>query len=155
MYKYQCPYQHEDLPIQEDTEMILIHPWFYDAIVAGIWANTSSALSVYQMVFYNSSSADGDAVDYKAYLPAGTYKMVVLGWKDVNRGILKVKIDGVVVLTFDQYAAASSENERSVATEITIATEGIKTIQVLVDGKNPSSSAYLIAWQGIALWRTS
>lgn len=134
---------------------VLLHGFNYNAIDAGTWAFDFAAACWGYQFFQNSSTNNLDAVSFKAYLAIGTYTIRLLTRKFSDAGIMKIKIDGVTVLTGDCYAAVTAYNQAFTQTGVTIATSGIKTIQVICDGKNGASADYSIMIEEIAFWRTA
>lgn len=136
--------------------MITLAPTSYDSTGPGTWAIGSEITAQYcQNPFYNSVDANGDNVSYKVYLDSGTYTFLLFGIKGTNRGIVDVDIDAAEVASFDLYAASTQCNQRLIQTGIVIASSGIKTLKLRVDGKNGSSSGYVLPFVFIALWRTA
>lgn len=130
-------------------------PFNYSAIGQGTWVNQVNTSSYMNGWFANTSNSDGDNVEYKTYLAAGTYSLRILSLKAPGSPVLDVDIDGVEVASFDLYASSNQYNQLNDQTGITVATSGIKTIKLRADGKNGSSSGYAAYIQCIALWRTA
>ena len=64
-------------------------------------------------------------------------------------------LDAAEVASFDGYAAGWVPNVRFVQTSIAVATSGLKTLRVRVDGKNGSGTGYYGPFHYIALWRSA
>lgn len=141
-----------DLDVGEGRITIL--PWDYDSIGQGTWVLTLIASQILNGWLNNDSNADGDNISYRLYLTAGTYTLRVVGRKHTICGIVDVDIDAVEVASFDLYGALTYNVVFS-QTGITIASDGLKTLKLRVDGKNASSSAYYASISAIALWRTA
>jgi hypothetical protein len=91
-----------------------------------------------------NTSAINNEWKHGAFLTTNTYALTIRVIKTSASGILKIKIDDVVVATFDLYAAADAVSDQ-VQTDIEIAT-GWHSIKGLVDSKNGSSSGYDANW---------
>lgn len=100
------------------------------------------------------SAAQNDAISWKIVLSAGTWDIHLHVRKSTNTGIFTVKIDGASVGTADSYAAAAAYGKISV-TGVSVASDGVKTLQLLMATKNASSSGYLGELFGISLRRTA
>lgn len=137
--------------------MVYLSAWMFDSEGNGNWSSpTIEANQARNGNIYNADHNNGDNVSYKAYMRAGTYTCKILGQTGSAYGILKLKIDGVEVVSWDQYsAAANTYNQISTTTSIVIATSGVKTIQVIVEGKHASSSDHYIVWSEIVFYRTA
>jgi dihydroxyacid dehydratase/phosphogluconate dehydratase len=135
--------------------MIYISPWLTDAVDAGTWIIGADSDRVRNGTLYNSSTADQDAVSYKVYMLAGTYTCKFLGTTNTNQSILKIKIDGSTVVTEDMYDSVLTRNVVKTTTGIVVTAEGVKTIQVIADGKNASSSDFIVNLQEIVFYRTA
>lgn len=66
--------------------------------------------------------------------------MVVVTYN--GSGILKCKVDGITIGTFDLYSASSTNNVKVIFGPTTLATDGYHDLELIVDAKNASSSAY-------------
>jgi hypothetical protein len=133
---------------------ITILPWHYSAIIAGTWAFNADGAAIYYGYWRNSSSDDSDQVDYKVYLDAGTYTITYCGLVHTTMGILDTEIDEVSQGTLDWYGATARNVLKSI-TGIVIATAGLKTLGVLANGKNGSSTDYYLGISSISLYRTA
>jgi hypothetical protein len=134
---------------------ITILPYNYSGITAGTWVIYISTAQALNFLFENSSAAQNDQVDYKAYLAAGTYTLVVLHEKYNNRGIISILINGTSIGTIDCYAVSQAFNVRSTITGISVTTSGLKTISVKVSDKNASSTGYGVFFTSLAFFRTA
>ncbi len=134
--------------------MIHFSPWQYDSVIQGAvsWAGTSDQN---RGILWSDTPADADGVAFKAYMPDGTYTMKMVGTTKSNQGIVKIKIDGITVSTWDKYAAGETNNAVKTETGIIIENAGVKEIRVVVDGKNGSSSGYQNTWNYIAFYQTA
>jgi len=92
----------------------------------------------------SGAAADGHEWQHGAFLNADTYTLTFRAIKTSDSGILKISIDGVLVATFDLYAAADAVSDLTQASIVLAG--GWHTITGLVDGKNASSSDYYAKW---------
>ena len=134
---------------------ITILPLNYDSIGQGTFIAVMSVSAVNQLDWWNSSRANLDNLSYKIALAQGTYTLRIIGLKGEANGILDVDIDAVEVASFDQYAATTTWNTVYTQTGIVIASAGLKTLKVRIDGKNAASINYDMDLAQIALWRTA
>lgn len=95
-------------------------------------------------ITYNASAANGDTLTTSTYLPAGDYTAEIITYKDTNLAIIDIKVNGAVVETLDLYAASQALNYQTTFT-LSISSDGEQTIDLVVNGKNGSSSAYYLA----------
>ncbi|HKZ43172.1 MAG TPA: hypothetical protein VJ044_19600, partial [Candidatus Hodarchaeales archaeon] len=133
---------------------ITILPYSYFT-ASGTWSISNSSNAMLQSYLSNDTVSDGQYVEYKAYMDAGTYSLLVYDHKAAASPIFDIDIDGVEVASIDSYAAVTTWNQRNLTTGINIASAGLKTIRVRIDGKNPSSSNYDMFLAYMALWRTA
>jgi len=134
---------------------ITIMPYAYQSIGQGTWAFGSSASQALYFFYYNGLGVNGDNISYNVYLAAGTYTLRLLILTSTNSGILDVDIDSTEVASFDQYSSPSVYNVLNSQTGIVIASAGLKTLRLRVDGKNASSSGWVVRVTTISLWRTA
>ncbi len=85
----------------------------------------------------------------------GTWKCKVIGYHGATQGIQKIKVGGDVILTVDKYAAVPTANKISTSSGFAIGSSGVKAVQVICDGKNPSSGGYKVPFQEIVFYRTA
>ncbi len=131
-----------------------VWPWHHDSVIQGTWVYSMNTAQVCNVQYYNTSSTDGDGVRYKMYLAAGTYSFRLVYAKHTSRGIMEVLIDGIPKGTIDQYAA-STLNSIDSLTGLTVATDGIKDVDVVCNGQNVSSTGYVLSLTFMAFWRTA
>ncbi len=132
---------------------ILLHN--YDSIGQGTWVYAQDSPTMFNGIFYPSSAANLDNITYKAFLAAGTYTIRLVSSTNTANGIIDIDIDGAEVASFDTYAASLIKNVLFTDTGNVVATPGVKSIKMRVDGKNGSSSGYTINPIVLALWRTA
>ena len=134
---------------------ITIMPPSYSTVIQGTWAWTSNTNQWCGGYFGNTSHADGDELNYKVYVSPGTYTISLCTLKNSDHGIIKVYLDGTLILTYDCYAAVVTYNQIGSATGIIINDPGIKTLKIKIDGKNVASTDYYMTWDYIALYLTN
>ena len=146
-----------DLPgIAPGEGHINIFPWNYNTIGQGTWVlSTTVSTALWQFFWYTSTSNDGDELDYKVYLAAGTYTIRLIAQKQSAGGIVDIDIDAVEIASFDLYNGSSLYNQMFTDTGNVIAASGLKSLTLRLDGKNGSSSSYGAIINGITLWRTA
>ena len=124
-----------------------------DVVGQGTWTITLHGSYPYNGFLINTSN--GDNITLNFYAPAGTYELNFNNPLGSNRGIVDIDIDAVEKGSFDGYAAANNFINISQLTGIVIGTSGAHTLKFRIDGKNGSSTAYLILLSGIHLLRTA
>lgn len=103
-----------------------------------------------------AAAADADNSDYMEWqvnLAAGTYTLTGVFFRSTDRGIADWSLDGVSVGTYDMYGVAGW-NIVSEITGITVAADGNYTLRVTANGKNASSSDYVINHTSVTMTRT-
>lgn len=92
-------------------------------------------------VWSQSPAQQNDETDFQIFLAAGTYSMR-FNWRRIgSAGKLTVKIDMVSVLSdFDMYGTTADNQVED--TTVTIATDGMHTVETHVYSKNASSAGY-------------
>jgi hypothetical protein len=133
---------------------IIIFGWNYQSIGQGEWTSGETLSQALATRWYNNG-VNLDNISYNVYLAAGTYTLRLLCHTDIDHGILDIDLDGVEIASFDGYSAATTWNVLQTQTGIVVATAGIKTLKLRVDGKNASSTSYIVEFTTITLWRTA
>lgn len=134
--------------------MINLYGW-QSTTIAGTWATATTASAIYCHYFRNTSTNDADEINWTCYLAAGTYTIKFLVITDTNCGIADIYIDSTEVASFDCYSGSTVYNVVNTQASISVATSGVKTIKIKVDGKNGSSSDYMIPMQCLSFYRTA
>jgi len=111
----------------------------YDEVIQGTWTLDGNT----HYVKNETSNANGDGIRFKAYLTKGTYNLLFFALKTSSAPILSFRIDGDEVASEDMYSS-SEVREVIKKTNITVNSSGLKTIDVVCDGKNASSGGYTI-----------
>lgn len=140
--------------IGEGTITVLVGA--YDSVVQGTWSRVSSygGPGALCLAASSTSGADGDKINLKVYLAAGTYKCYAHWATGTNRPIVELKVDTVSKGTIDCYFGSSGYIIDAYS-DIVITTDGIHDISVEANGKNASSSSYLMFLGEIYLYRSS
>lgn len=133
---------------------ITILPMSYSAIGQGDWVLNVSTSSILASYISQATPGNADNISYKVYLAAGTYSLLLYYHKNTTGGVMDIDIDATEVGSVDQYGSLTY-NQRYLVTNISIATSGLKTLKLRMDGKNGSSSNYKGWCAYLALWRTA
>lgn len=96
---------------------------------------------------------DGDSMTWEVLLDSGTWAIDLIYARTNNLGKVDVILGGVTTGNIDQYGAYT-ENVVSTITGITVATAGHYDLTLQVNGKNASSSDYVMTANLITLRRT-
>lgn len=152
----------------------LINPYGFDSVILPYrvdvmaWSQASSPNATYNRAQSSSyfgggvagllTGSDADNGDYfdiggDLVLDAGRYSVTVIYTKASQYGILDVKIDGVSIGTIDLYSAATTNNNVSTFTGVSLAA-GPHSLRLAANGKNASSGDYMLAIASITLTRT-
>lgn len=143
----------------QGTGHISIIPHNYNSIGQGNWGLSASSAVWSYFYWHNSitgTQANGDNISYKVYLQKGTYTIRLLAVQAANKGIIDVDIDSTEVASFDMYkSGVAVPNTMFTQTGIIISTSGLKTLKLRIDGRNASSSDYVLLLSSISIWRTA
>lgn len=134
---------------------ILIFTFFNLSVTQGTWAIFAHASYWSGWGTYNSSNAQNDMVNFKVFLNAGTYTFKLMHAKFNSGAIATILIDGVSVGTIDTYASATTYNNISAVTGITIASSGLKTLSIKLATRNGSSIGWYLNHGPITIFQTS
>lgn len=129
--------------------------WGYASITQGTWVLNISTLQVLNFWYYNSSNAQNDQMDFKAYLAAGTYSFILMGLTNNNVAIVTLLFDGVSQGVMDFYSAAIAYNTQKAINLIVVTAAGLKTISVKGATRNASSTGWYMNLTSISLFRTA
>lgn len=136
---------------------IPIDAWGYASIIQGTFDRISGPQFYQEKYLGNQDALDGDQVDYRVFMAAGTYMATVIHAKTYLMGIMKMLVDDVEEASIDCYV--DSDNTEFIAYttvyDIVIPTTGIKTISFKADGKNPASGGYYIILSALFFDRTA
>lgn len=134
-------------------------PWLVDIDVfdtPGSQTNWNTIALSNSDVYYGalqSSGAQNAQISWPVVLSAGTWTFSFIHQVNTNMGICTVNIDGTSVGTVDCYAS-TTYNVISTIMGI-VATSGKHTLQIVMAGKNGSSSGYYGIIQHVRMIRTA
>jgi len=150
------PHTPSDLSGVGSSVIVLLNQ-MYSEILQGNWSGGVHDGYFLNSYFYNTDAgADGDGIRYKCYMRKGTYKLFFFSRKGPNDGIVDIKIDGNVVATIDLYHPDSNVyNAVSIVENIVVSDDGLKTIDLVVNGKNPDSTGYTVSLSALCFILTS
>lgn len=137
------------------ASLIFLPPFLYSAIGAGSVNVVNTVGPLGGWVYLLSSPSNGNHIDWQADMVAGTYSFRLLGATSNTHAIISVRIDGTEVYTFDAYSGSTVWNTDHTGTGIVVASSGLKTISVVANGHNASSSGYDVVWIQMGFWRTA
>jgi hypothetical protein len=129
-----------------------------DAIGQGTWdivIQSGAYGQIYHASFRNALAASsGDNFTVNFSVPAGTYRIDFNAVKGANMGILDVFVDAVKVLdAYDLYTATPTVLNIASITGVSL-TAGSHALKFAINGKNASSSSYVINMSAIQISRT-
>jgi len=126
-----------------------------DAIGQGTWDIIQQSSHMYGGFFRNAlGAADGDNFSVNFNVVAGTYRIDCNIARGSNKGIIDIIVDTTTVLSAaDMYFATDDVLTITSATGIAL-TSGSHTLKYAVNGKNASSSSYVLNISGIQISRT-
>ena len=133
---------------------ITIWPEAHSSIPQGTFLAAADPQNHWYGYIFNNSNAQYDAIEYKADLAPGVYDLRVHTTKQETRAIITLKVDGVVVSTFDAYAVGLQWNQIWNEVGIIVEKGGLKTLQFIVESRNPLSTDWYFTLSWISLWRT-
>jgi len=135
-------------------------PWTVDvpcadylATTGGTWGTVGSDSYTHGQTTYCSSIANGNWIEYDAWIPAGTWTLTLPYYRATNSAIVDVSIGGAVVGSIDMYG--SNGPVTGTITGISVATTGIHRIRLAINGKHASSSAYNVQYDWLHFRRTA
>jgi len=95
---------------------------------------------------YQDAPANGDSFSHSFLLAAGTYDFTVLGGAQTQYGMLDWYIDGVKVVSGqDWFAWSVTYNVLKITTGITVVYDGYHHLRGIVNGKNANATSYYIS----------
>lgn len=126
-----------------------------DSSDQGTWVEDVTVPQALGFITRNTSDTDGDNLKYLDVLATGTYTLCILGRKTNKGALVDIKFNADVVANFDSYNAVATNNFRFIQTDIVVSQAGLKTIEVKINGQNPSSGGFMFEFNNIAIWRTA
>ena len=116
----------------------------YDMKHQGTWVYYIHDGQAFQFIFYNTSGAQNDEIDYRIFAKEGTRTFQVFSTKGQNSGIASVYLNGVLQGTIDLYNATEIMNQLNTL-PFTVTSTDFHTVKIKMESKNPSSGGYSIA----------
>lgn len=144
----------DDVTIKIDSEgklkvkavgqaFIFLNPRQYKSIVQGTWAYTRDENYYGDYVWNNGTTkALNDEVDYRIWLPEGTFKLYFIYKKGSNGGIMHALLDDTEQGTIDTYAGSAAYNQSDYI-ELTTTEAGFYDLKIKMASKNASASDYM------------
>ncbi len=135
-------------------------PWIVDLDLNTISSTSAGWAYAMNSAYYRgttiySDNAQGRWIEFQVWLPAGTWQLTQVGYRDTAQGILSITLDGgSVVGTIDNYGTAGYV-KFSPATGIAVATTGIYTVRLAASTKNASSASYAMQIDNLEFRRTA
>ena len=120
------------------------------------WTRSQSSSMLSGGISGQANVADADDGDYMEWffnLAAGTYELTFCFYRDGYRCISTWSIDGVDIGTVDLYGS-NAFNVIGTISSITVAADGNYTVKARANGKNASSSDYLLGIVSVTMTRT-
>ena len=133
---------------------LTLFPYMRTAEIQGTWVIIQNSTFLHDISCSNSSHNDGDEINFEAYIPAGTYTVHLTGQRNTNRGLIDIYVGVNEVTSFDQYGVSNTDHWWT-NTGVTIATSGVQTIRMVIDGKNGASSDYWMNIGSLSFFRTA
>lgn len=119
--------------------------WHKDSLSTSGYAvsELAAAAQFTGFLYHQSPAVNGDKWTNGFFLAAGSYTLHFLSARSSGSGRLDIKIDGSAWGTVDFYNATTVYNQ-DLYGNLTAATDGWHTLEGTVNGKNASSSGYVI-----------
>lgn len=121
--------------------------WHKDSIVTtgNAIVNNFNTSQMYSSFSAQTAAQNGDTFTQSFMLAAGTYTLVFFGITSTDRGKIDWYIDDVKVVSLqDWYATPAAFNITKTVTSISVVGNGRHVLKGVVNGKNGSSSAYIM-----------
>jgi hypothetical protein len=119
--------------VSKDTGdgLITILPWAYSAIIQGTWTFSINSAYYYLGIFYNSTNAVNDQIDYKVWLTKGQWQMSLgIGLNLSGSACIQVLLDSVAQGQIDPYSC-SGAYYMGINGLINVTSTGLKTLSLL------------------------
>lgn len=127
-------------PTDSGDSHVYLSPWGYYAVIAGTWYPEIVSGTHYRL----RALALNDEIQYRVYLPAGTFYIDTVINTNNDHGVLNINFDGVNHYSQDCYSAGSVTNVFIQSSLITTTSAGWHEINLVVPSKNGASSNYTI-----------
>lgn len=121
-----------------------ITPWMSWSAWGGTNAPTrATVINAVGLGYTSNTPADnGDFATWNVEMAAGTWSFRFIFITNTIAGTVDVTLDGSAVATLDIYSAGLTYNVTTTTTGIVVPSSGVKTLKILVNGKNVSASDY-------------
>lgn len=129
-------------------------PWagFKSSVGTPNRANVSTFLG---MGYLDNGNLQNNSISWDVWLDSGTWKVCLIGRKNVDKAITTVQLDGVSQGTVDWYDAALVDNSYNEVTGISVTTAGVKTLTLATLTRNASATDWSNLYFSIALIKTA
>lgn len=136
--------------------LIDLNPRLYKSVDSGTWAVNDNVVVYGGQAFYNSTQTNADKLTLQSvWLDAnGTYKIIYIGQKRADGGIIDVAI-GDDTKSLDLYNNPTIENARVESSTFSPTSSGLKEVTLTINGKNGSSSGYTCYFTNLLIVRTA
>lgn len=134
-------------------------PWVIDVPLMSSSANSGGWTTVIATAHYRgtiiySDYANGSWIEWKAWIPAGTWDLHLIRYRGPSEAILQLSLDGAAAGTLDLYGSSTMNHPSSIS-GITVAETRIYTVRLSANGKNGSSGSYGINLNDLQFRRTA
>lgn len=131
-----------------------ILPWagFKSSVGTPTRGNVSTFLG---MGYLDNGNLQNNSISWDMWLDSGTWKVCLIGRKNVDKAITTVQLDGVSQGTVDWYNAALVDNSYNEVTGISVTTPGVKTLTLATLTRNASATDWSNLYFSIALIKTA
>lgn len=116
---------------------IYIDPWSWE-ITAGSWTHSNEVVSTGFSFIYNSSFAQGDKIQTKAFFARGLWKMFMQVTRFQNYGRFNLNVGGETIYTGDLYSS-TVQNNVFLSKTFSVANPSLKTVEIETISKNELS----------------
>lgn len=113
----------------------------YRSIIQGTWIYWNAPDQAYQLVFFNSSQALNDELDFDIFAENGIKVLQLLHVTTTTGAIVSVYLDDVLQGTIDFYTATGLYNQ-TYYFALNVVGTGKHSLRLKATSKHPSSSAY-------------
>lgn len=131
---------------------ITLMPFAPTAIIQGVWALIINANQFHNGWISNTSNANGDELNFRVFMSAGTYDVKLFALRALSQAICEIRIDGNFVAQWDKYGALAYNITYSAV--YVNPTSGLKTLRIFVNGRNPLATGWFLGWTCLVLTRT-
>ncbi len=105
-------------------------------------ATVNDSSQIYGFYTYPSTSANGDTFTISFVLASGTYTFSILGITSTNYGKIDWYIDGVSVISAQDWYSSSVIYNVIKTASVTVSGDGYHTLKAVINGKNASSTSF-------------